>query len=330
MATITPVAFYTGGTISGTTQIGNLSVGTSDQDYGEVGSNNGITYWASPDQDNSYVIAHQDPSGGHNGLPGNVPAFVGFWKSDKNESAFIDLANYISLQDNDPQNFSTGAQAVTWLNSNGYWTSFPTAKRVLFLGDTNISTVVTNIANYITATGHSITYSAVTLDNSYDGSGGITTSNYDVVMMYTNGGNIGAAGLSTALQNYVNSGGNIVSGVFLWNIYPSGFNHSGLTAFDVTNSQSFSVGSFTVVTPTPITNGIGTLLPSSFSNGNPTLSSGASQLATFTNGVNCLAIKNVGSSTLISINAWPGNIVSSTSTITKMFGNSILYSTGVI
>lgn len=127
MATITPVAFYTGGTIAGTTQVGNLSVGTSEQDYGVVGALNGITYWATPDENNGYVIAHQDLSASHTGntLVGGVVTKVpgqkvGFWRSDfLTENSFVDLTN--SLFD---QNFTGGTQAKIWLNSNGYWTSY--------------------------------------------------------------------------------------------------------------------------------------------------------------------------------------------------------------
>ena len=204
------------------------------------------------------------------------------------------------------------------------------AARVLILGDTNVTTVATNINSYITATGKTITYSAVTMGTTYTGSGNITKSNYDVVMIYTNSSQIGTTTLANALTTFVGQGGSVVSGVFLWNLYPTGYNFTGTTAFNVTNAQGTSVGSFTVVSATTITNGIGTSLPSSFSNSSPTLVSGAVSLATFTNGENCLALKTVGSSKNISINAWPGNINSSTTTITKMFGNAILYAAGKI
>ena len=125
MAVITPVAFYTGVTsIAGTTQIGNLNVGTSPQDYGVVGANNSIVYYSTPDQTLGYVIAHDDLSAGHNGKPGNVPAKVGFFRSAvKTEESFIELTEYITIQDNDPQTFTGGTEAKTWLNNNGYWTS---------------------------------------------------------------------------------------------------------------------------------------------------------------------------------------------------------------
>jgi hypothetical protein len=129
MATITPVAFYTGATsIPGTTQVGNLNVGTSPQDYGVVGANNSIVYYSTPDQTLGYVIAHDDLSAGHNGKPGNIPAKVGFFRSVvKTEESFINLTEYITLQDGDPQTFTGGTEAKTWLNNNGYWTSYVTS-----------------------------------------------------------------------------------------------------------------------------------------------------------------------------------------------------------
>lgn len=127
MATITPVAFYTGSTIAGTTQVGNLSVGTSAQDYGEVGPNNGITYWATPDQNNGYVIAHDDLSASHTGntvvagvqtkVPGQK---VGFWRSLLlTENSFVQLTNTLFNQ-----SFTAGSQCNTYLTSNGMWSSY--------------------------------------------------------------------------------------------------------------------------------------------------------------------------------------------------------------
>lgn len=121
MATITPVAYKTGGgSISGTTKVGNLYVGTTPQDYGVLGTNNGVVFYSTPNEDVGYVIAHEDPSGGHNGKPGNIPAYVGFWRSAfKTEESFLEFTNNLFNQ-----NFTGGTDAVTWLNNNGYWTSF--------------------------------------------------------------------------------------------------------------------------------------------------------------------------------------------------------------
>lgn len=122
MAIITPVAYNFSGNpqISTTTQVGNLSVGTSPQDYGVLGQANGVVYYATPDETFRYIIAHDDLSGSHNGKPGNVPAYLGFWAtSAKTESAFLDFVNTMFNQ-----SFTGGTDAVTYLNNNGYWTSF--------------------------------------------------------------------------------------------------------------------------------------------------------------------------------------------------------------
>lgn len=202
--------------------------------------------------------------------------------------------------------------------------------RVLFLGDAQVNTYATFISQYCTTTGNSITYSAVTIGTTYTGSGNITKANYDVVLIYTNSAQVGTTTMANALTTFVGQGGSIVSGTFIWNLYPSGYSFTGTTAFNGPSGQSSSVGNFTVVSATTITNGIGTALPAAFSNGNPTLVSGAVQLATFTDGSNCLAVKTVGSAKNVSINAWPGSIQNNSSTICKMFGNAILYAGGKI
>jgi outer membrane biosynthesis protein TonB len=204
---------------------------------------------------------------------------------------------------------------------------------VLFLGDTNISTVASNVSSYITQTGGTITYSAVTIGTTYTGDNGITPQNYDAVVFYTNNNQTGGAGLSTALSDYVNAGGNLVSGTFLWSLYPSGYNQSGTTAFNVSNVQgTLPSGNFSATTTSVITQGIGTSFGQfTFTNVFVTLSDGATQLASYTeNPYPLLATKQVGSSNLVSINAFLGNINTSGSTLTKMVGNSILFAAGDI
>jgi hypothetical protein len=120
MASITPVAYGPGKSIAGTTQVGNLTVGTSGMDYPEVGAANGIVFYATPDQNLGYVIAHEDVGGTHNGRPGNIPAYVGFWRSPLlTENSFVEFTNSLFNQ-----NFTGGTQTKNWLNSNGYWTSY--------------------------------------------------------------------------------------------------------------------------------------------------------------------------------------------------------------
>lgn len=201
--------------------------------------------------------------------------------------------------------------------------------RVLMLGDGQASTVAGFISSYLTTTGNPITYSAVTMGTTYTGSGNITKANYDVVMIYTNSSQIGTTTMANALTTFVGQGGSIVSGTFLWNLYPSGYNFTGTTTFN-TNAQSNPPGTYTVVSATTITNGIGSPLPTFFSNGSVPIVSGSVELAKYTDNTPLLYTRNVGSAKLVSINAFPANITSNSSPICKIFGNAILYAGGKI
>ena len=123
MATITPVAYNTGSPIFGTTQVGDLAVGTSPQDYST--SPGGVLYWATPDKELGYVIAAVNNLGNQPNPLSISPASVGFYRSEMlTEESFIDLAEYITRFENNPQTFTGGTDAVTWLNNNGFWTSY--------------------------------------------------------------------------------------------------------------------------------------------------------------------------------------------------------------
>ena len=61
MATTRPFAYNTGSTIDGTTQVGNIAIGVSDQDYSQ--NPGGVKWWMGPDEDLGYVIAHEVPAG---------------------------------------------------------------------------------------------------------------------------------------------------------------------------------------------------------------------------------------------------------------------------
>ena len=120
MATARPFAYNTGPQIPGTTQVGNLSIGTPTS-----GFTNNPQYWNGPDEDLGYIIA-QSVSGNTQPTPlSGVTASVGFFRSEfKTEESFIELAEFIASYDGDPQTFAEGEDAIIWLNANGYWTSF--------------------------------------------------------------------------------------------------------------------------------------------------------------------------------------------------------------
>jgi hypothetical protein len=115
MAFARPFAYNPGSQIPGTEQIGNLSIGAPTS-----GFTNNPQYWNGPDEDLGYVIA-QSVSGNTQPTPlSGITASVGFFRSeDLTEGSFIILSETIS-----GQSFANGNDAVTWLNNNGYWTSF--------------------------------------------------------------------------------------------------------------------------------------------------------------------------------------------------------------
>lgn len=109
--------------ISGTEQVGDIAAAA-------VGSNISIDpskeWWNGPDESIGYIVAYVDGSGNRPNAPErilatNYPCHLGFWRSAvKTEESFVDLTNYIA----GTTSFLYGTQSKTWLNNNGYWTSY--------------------------------------------------------------------------------------------------------------------------------------------------------------------------------------------------------------
>jgi len=113
-----PFAYNTGSSINGTGQIGDLAIGVDPDDYSK--DPGGVKWWNGPDEDLGYVIAYSQPDGLHPTPIENTTASVGFKRSTyKTEASFVELSNREYVQ-----SFTTGDQAKTWLNNNGYWTSY--------------------------------------------------------------------------------------------------------------------------------------------------------------------------------------------------------------
>ena len=114
MATARPFAYNTGSTISGTTQIGSLAVGTPSS-----GFTGNPKWWNGPDEDLGYVICRPNTSGNQPN-PGSLPAFIRFSRSKlKTDQSFINLVNSVFKQ-----TFTTTTQCTSYLTTNNYWTSF--------------------------------------------------------------------------------------------------------------------------------------------------------------------------------------------------------------
>ena len=122
MSTTRPFAYNIGSPITGTTQLGDLAIGVDNINYSQQPG--GVQWWNGPDEELGYIITHTTPSGTQPN-PVGIPAYLGFWRSKvKTEGSFIVIAQWVSAKHGDPQIFATGLDASTWLNNNGYWTSY--------------------------------------------------------------------------------------------------------------------------------------------------------------------------------------------------------------
>lgn len=148
MSTSRPFAYNTESLIPGTEQIGNIAIGVSTSLNYSSGAG-GLRWWNGPDEDLGYVIAQSVPSGNQPN-PDGVSASVGFFRSsEKSEISFVELANVI--QGGSTESFTTGLEARTWLNANGYWTSYIDEDVQAFLTATGItdSTITSAINTFV-------------------------------------------------------------------------------------------------------------------------------------------------------------------------------------
>jgi hypothetical protein len=121
MATTRPFAYNTGSTIDGTTQIGNIAIGVSDQDYSQ--NPGGVKWWMGPDEELGYVIANQVPTGDHP-TPVDEDSYINFWRStDLTEQSLLELLNVLPITDG-LEPFINATDAKDWLENNGHWTSY--------------------------------------------------------------------------------------------------------------------------------------------------------------------------------------------------------------
>jgi hypothetical protein len=76
-----------------------------------------------PDEELGYVIAHEVPTGDHP-TPVEVDSYLNFWRSTSlTDQSFVDLLNSIPIT-NGLSLFTNVTDALSWLNTNGYFTSY--------------------------------------------------------------------------------------------------------------------------------------------------------------------------------------------------------------
>ena len=193
-------------TISGTTQVGDLAVGTPTS-----GFTNNPTFWNGPDEDLGYVIAYPVSGGTHQTPISGVTAYLGF-KGTKNmtnpfsDSTFLELVN--SYIPSPPGPFSSATEASIFLTDNGYWNSYPvstpavtsTSTPTTTPTQTNTNTPTVSPTNTptpstspVALTGYSfnlvaLPYSFPSSGNSImNSAGGITSGSTDINVLATGG-----------------------------------------------------------------------------------------------------------------------------------------------
>jgi len=108
--------------ISGVTNVGNISIGTSGQDYSAKPG--GLTWWMGPNESTGYVIGLQ-VAGGNQSTPVGGVGNVQFWQTpDFSDLSFLSLVNYIKRDFGGVADLATSADAANWLSSNGYYTTW--------------------------------------------------------------------------------------------------------------------------------------------------------------------------------------------------------------
>jgi hypothetical protein len=117
MPTTRKFAYNTGSIITGATQYGSLAIGVTLSSFSD--NPGGVKWWNGPDEDLGYVIAHTVPSGNQPN-PKGLSCSVGFWRTTSlTDQSFLTL-----VRQTVGQSFATASNAATWLNTNGYWTSW--------------------------------------------------------------------------------------------------------------------------------------------------------------------------------------------------------------
>lgn len=135
MPTTRKFAYNTGSIITGATQYGSLAIGVTLSSFSD--NPGGVKWWNGPDEDLGYVIAHTVPSGNQPN-PNGLTCSVGFWRTNGlNDQSFLTLVRQTT-----GQSFATASNAATWLNTNGYWTSWiGTLGSLLFNGSSQYLTI---------------------------------------------------------------------------------------------------------------------------------------------------------------------------------------------
>jgi hypothetical protein len=131
---------------------------------------------------------------------------------------------------------------------------------------------------------------------------------YDIVFAFSDTAWNDPVEMGNVLADYEDGGGVVIVGTFAWGTGDGGFMQGrwmtgGYSPFDPTNQDNFSLNIANITDPFhPLMQGVSSLA-STFRNGLP-LASGASAVATWTDGPPAVAYKTSNGRTAVGINAW--------------------------
>jgi hypothetical protein len=183
--------------------------------------------------------------------------------------------------------------------------------RVLILGDSNAANIPAqlNLAKADLEYTGAMTFTTKDIygiDSAYTGSD-ITTANFDVVLLYTNGGATPQTALGNNINAYLESGGNLIMGVFAWGNVTAvpGLNYSLVSPYVYSGSQSSDGGAISKVVYHPIFIGIDNTIGISV-NCTPSiaLTSGAVGIGKFPSNNWFLAVKEYSPIKMVGINGY--------------------------
>jgi hypothetical protein len=174
MATARPFAINLGEPINGTTQVGNIAIGTNPLNYANLG---GATWYMGPDEDLGYIIAAQN---------GADPTF---WRSTlTTEASFIQIVNLLPARQGLTA-FTNSFAAQSWLTANGYATP-----------NFNFTTTTTSTSTTSTTSTTTAGYSAGLYKRTYSGYFADSVSFFATATQTTFGANPGASVQTTAIS----------------------------------------------------------------------------------------------------------------------------------
>lgn len=200
--------------------------------------------------------------------------------------------------------------------------------RLNVIGDASIASVTTGLNAARTAQGYSnvtITYTS-TLLNNYTGSN-LSITNFDTLLIYTNGGITFNAAFGSNLNNYIASGGTAVFGVFMWG------NVGAITNFTYTNNpyaykgtQGNQAATMTKLVSHPITSNISTAVTgSSFYTPTIVVQSDATSIAAYPDGTSMVAYQTAPRR--VGVNLFPPGAAVN---VNRLFLNSVLWAGGLL